>query len=110
MSRIGSAEGIGQRFGELLAKRDSSACPKTERPSGNCTPLIRNCTLACSPRTWIWPKLYCATPGICNRTIKRQDIDLVVIESTEAAAAFKGNFEAQFAIGAALSLVGLPSR
>ena len=52
----------------LLAKRLSSACPKTERPSGNCTPLIRNCTLACSPRTWIWPKLSCATPGICSRT------------------------------------------
>jgi phosphatidylserine/phosphatidylglycerophosphate/cardiolipin synthase-like enzyme len=35
---------------------------------------------------------------------KRQDNDLVVIESGEAAAAFKHNFEAQFASGEAISL------
>jgi phosphatidylserine/phosphatidylglycerophosphate/cardiolipin synthase-like enzyme len=35
--------------------------------------------------------------------LKRQDNDLVVIESAKAAAAFKRNFEAQFANGKVLS-------
>jgi len=35
---------------------------------------------------------------------KRQDNDLIVIESAEAAAAFKHNFEVQFASGEAISL------
>jgi phosphatidylserine/phosphatidylglycerophosphate/cardiolipin synthase-like enzyme len=35
--------------------------------------------------------------------LKRQDNDLIVIESTEAAAAFKRNFESRFASGEALS-------
>jgi phosphatidylserine/phosphatidylglycerophosphate/cardiolipin synthase-like enzyme len=35
---------------------------------------------------------------------KRQDNDLVVIESAEAAAVFKHNFEARFASGEAISL------
>ena len=52
----------------LLAKRDSSAWPNTDSPSGNSTPLSRYCTLACSPRKWIWPKLSCATPGAWSRT------------------------------------------
>jgi phosphatidylserine/phosphatidylglycerophosphate/cardiolipin synthase-like enzyme len=34
--------------------------------------------------------------------LKRQDNDLVVIESTEAAAAFQRNFNARFASGEAL--------
>jgi phosphatidylserine/phosphatidylglycerophosphate/cardiolipin synthase-like enzyme len=34
--------------------------------------------------------------------LKRQDNDLVVIESTEAAAAFKREFDAQFASGEVL--------
>jgi phosphatidylserine/phosphatidylglycerophosphate/cardiolipin synthase-like enzyme len=38
--------------------------------------------------------------------LKRQDNDLIVIESAEAAAAFKHNFEARFASGEALSLAG----
>ncbi len=38
--------------------------------------------------------------------LKRQDNDLIVIESTDAAAAFKHNFEARFASGEALSLAG----
>ena len=38
--------------------------------------------------------------------LKRQDNDLIVIESAGAAAAFKHNFEAQFASGDALSLAG----
>lgn len=38
--------------------------------------------------------------------LKRQDNDLIVIESTDAAAAFKHNFEAPFASGEALSLAG----
>jgi phosphatidylserine/phosphatidylglycerophosphate/cardiolipin synthase-like enzyme len=36
--------------------------------------------------------------------LKRQDNDLIVIESTEAATAFKHNFEARFASGDTLSL------
>jgi phosphatidylserine/phosphatidylglycerophosphate/cardiolipin synthase-like enzyme len=35
--------------------------------------------------------------------LKRQDNDLIVIESAEAAASFKHTFEAQFASGEALS-------
>ena len=35
--------------------------------------------------------------------LKRQDNDLIVIESAEAAASFKRNFDAQFASGEALS-------
>jgi phosphatidylserine/phosphatidylglycerophosphate/cardiolipin synthase-like enzyme len=42
--------------------------------------------------------------------LKRQNNDLIVIESTAAAAAFKRAFDARFASGEALSLVGLPSR
>jgi phosphatidylserine/phosphatidylglycerophosphate/cardiolipin synthase-like enzyme len=38
--------------------------------------------------------------------LKRQDNDLIGIESAGAAAAFKHNFEAQFASGDALSLAG----
>ena len=38
--------------------------------------------------------------------LKRQDNKLIVIESTDAAAAFKHNFEARFASGEALSLAG----
>jgi phosphatidylserine/phosphatidylglycerophosphate/cardiolipin synthase-like enzyme len=38
--------------------------------------------------------------------LKRQDNDLIVIESAGAVAAFKHNFEAQFASGDALSLAG----
>jgi phosphatidylserine/phosphatidylglycerophosphate/cardiolipin synthase-like enzyme len=34
--------------------------------------------------------------------LKRQDNDLIIIESAEAAAAFKHNFEARFTTGAAL--------
>ena len=37
---------------------------------------------------------------------KRQDNDLIVIESAEAAASFKHNFELLFASGEALSLAG----
>jgi phosphatidylserine/phosphatidylglycerophosphate/cardiolipin synthase-like enzyme len=36
--------------------------------------------------------------------LKRQDNDLVVIESAEAAVAFKRNFEARFASGDTLSI------
>jgi phosphatidylserine/phosphatidylglycerophosphate/cardiolipin synthase-like enzyme len=35
--------------------------------------------------------------------LKRQDNDLIVIESAEAAASFKHNFDARFAAGEALS-------
>jgi phosphatidylserine/phosphatidylglycerophosphate/cardiolipin synthase-like enzyme len=42
--------------------------------------------------------------------LKRQDNDLIVIESDEAAAAFKRNFDAHFASGETLSLAGLLSR
>jgi phosphatidylserine/phosphatidylglycerophosphate/cardiolipin synthase-like enzyme len=35
--------------------------------------------------------------------LKRQDNDLIVIESAEAVASFKGNFDARFANGEALS-------
>lgn len=35
--------------------------------------------------------------------LKRQDNDLIMIESAEAAAAFKHNFDARFASGKALS-------
>ena len=38
--------------------------------------------------------------------LKRQDNDLIVIESAEAAAAFKRNFEARFASGEAFSSAG----
>jgi len=38
--------------------------------------------------------------------LKRQDNDLIVIQSAEAAAAFKHNFEARFASGDNLSPVG----
>jgi phosphatidylserine/phosphatidylglycerophosphate/cardiolipin synthase-like enzyme len=38
--------------------------------------------------------------------LKRQDNDLVVIERAEAAAAFKHNFDARFASGEALHLIG----
>jgi phosphatidylserine/phosphatidylglycerophosphate/cardiolipin synthase-like enzyme len=41
--------------------------------------------------------------GAANSGLKRQDNDLVVIESTEAAAAFKRNFEGRFAPREALS-------
>jgi len=41
---------------------------------------------------------------------QRRGNDLIVIESAEAATAFKRAFEARFASGEALSLVGLPSR
>jgi hypothetical protein len=36
--------------------------------------------------------------------LKRQDNDLIVIESAEAAAVFKHNFDARFAPGETLSL------
>jgi hypothetical protein len=36
--------------------------------------------------------------------LKRQDNDLIIIESAEAAAAFKHNFEARFATGEALQI------
>jgi phosphatidylserine/phosphatidylglycerophosphate/cardiolipin synthase-like enzyme len=36
--------------------------------------------------------------------LKRQDNDLIVIESAEAAASFKHNFDARFASGNPLSL------
>ena len=52
----------------LSAKRDSIAWPNTDSPSGSSTPFKRYCTLACSPRRWIWPKLSCATPGACSST------------------------------------------
>jgi len=35
--------------------------------------------------------------------LKRQDNDLIVIESTDAAASFKRNFDAQFASGEVLA-------
>jgi phosphatidylserine/phosphatidylglycerophosphate/cardiolipin synthase-like enzyme len=38
--------------------------------------------------------------------LKRQDNDLIVIESTEAAAAFRRNIDAQFAGGEVLSAPG----
>ncbi len=38
--------------------------------------------------------------------LKRQDNDLIVIESAGAAGAFKGNFDARFARGEALSHIG----
>jgi phosphatidylserine/phosphatidylglycerophosphate/cardiolipin synthase-like enzyme len=42
--------------------------------------------------------------------LKRQDNDLIVIESVDAAAAFKHNFEARFASGETLSLAWLSSQ
>ena len=35
-------------------------------PLGQMTPLMRNCRLAWSPRTWSWPNESCATPGACS--------------------------------------------
>jgi phosphatidylserine/phosphatidylglycerophosphate/cardiolipin synthase-like enzyme len=40
--------------------------------------------------------------------LKRQDNDLIVIESATAAAAFKHNFDARFASGTALQLGAIP--
>ena len=55
------------KFSEC-AKRPSSAWPNTASPSGSSTPSSRYCTSLWSPRTWIWPKLSCATPGACSST------------------------------------------
>ncbi len=51
-----------------LAKRGDRTLLNSERPSGSCTPSRRYCRLPWSPRTWIWPKPSCTTPGARNST------------------------------------------
>ena len=48
----------------------SRTLPKPVTPSGSITPLMRNCTLAWSLRTWIEPLAAesCDTPGACSST------------------------------------------
>ncbi len=48
----------------------SRMLPKPVTPSGSITPLMRNCTLAWSLRTWIAPleAESCDTPGACSST------------------------------------------
>ena len=51
-----------------LANRACKVLAKPASPSGNCTPLMRYCTLRWSPRMNTLPNASCTTPGARSST------------------------------------------